>query len=181
MAENDNSMVANGAGLALVPGRDCGGCTVCCVALRVDDPGLKKAAGTRCTHLGQHGCTVYETRFAICRTWMCGWRLQPELDDSWRPDRNGVLLIPEPNALPGYAPLGYKVQLASRAALASPDILNKLCGFIAAGVPIWLSLAGIPAKVLLNPDLAPLIAVGNGPAIMDMLVGRVRDLAAAAK
>ncbi|HVW75065.1 MAG TPA: hypothetical protein VHC39_15620, partial [Rhizomicrobium sp.] len=150
-------MVENGAGLALVPDRECGNCTVCCVALRVDDPGLKKPAGEPCRHLGQQGCTIYQTRYAICRSWMCGWRLQPELDDSWRPDRSGVLLIPEPNTKPGYAALGYKVQLASRTALASPEVLNKLCGYIAAATPLWLSLAGVPTKVFLNPELGPLI------------------------
>lgn len=176
MQNEKASTVANGAGLALVPGRDCGGCTVCCVDLRVDDPGLKKPAGTACPHLGTQGCTIYETRYAICRSWMCGWRLQPELDDNWRPDRSGVLLIPEPSSKAGYASLGYKLQLASRAALASPEVLNKLCGYVAAGTPLWLSLKGVPTKVFLNPELAPLIAAGDGPAILGRLLQLMQDL-----
>jgi hypothetical protein len=179
MSESDpGTMPANGAGLTLVPGRDCGGCTVCCVALRIDDPGLKKPAGTACPHLGVGGCGVYDTRFAICRTWMCGWRLQPELDDSWRPDLSGVLLIPEPADRPGYAVLGYKVQLADKAALASAEVLNKLCGYIAAATPIWLSVADYPTKTFLNPVLAPLIAAGDGTAITTTLLRLVRELTA---
>lgn len=175
--DNDTAgMDDNGAGLVLVPGRDCGSCTVCCVALRVDAPGLRKPAGQACCHLGTQGCTIYSSRYAICRSWMCGWRLQPELDDSWRPDRSGVLLIPEPSSRPGYAPLGYKVQLASKVALAAPDVLNKLCGYIAAATPIWLSLAGIPTKVFLNPELAPLIAAGDASAILDRLLRLVQSL-----
>ena len=176
MDNNAPEMAGNGEGLALVPGRDCGGCTVCCVALRVDDPGLQKPAGTPCRHLGAQGCGIYQTRYAICRSWMCGWRLQPELDAGWRPDLSGVLLIPEPNDRPGYAPLGYKIQLASKAALAAPDVLNKLCGFIAAQTPLWLSLAGTPTKVFLNTELMPLIAAANGPAILETLLRLVQRL-----
>ena len=50
--------------------RQCGACTACC-----------------------HGCTIYERRPKVCRDWMCMWREFPSLfDESWRPDRSGVLM-----------------------------------------------------------------------------------------
>ena len=149
----------------LVAGRNCGDCHVCCYALRIDEPDMQKPAGAVCTHLRQHGCAIYDSRYPTCRAWLCGWWFQPELDDSWRPDLCGVLLIPEAAATPGYTVMGYKIQLASREALASPDVLNKLCGFIAGGTPLYLSLEGHATKALLNPLLAPLITAGNGQAI----------------
>ena len=32
----------------LVPGRECGTCNVCCVALTINEPALQKAQGYRC-------------------------------------------------------------------------------------------------------------------------------------
>jgi hypothetical protein len=48
-----------------------------------------------CRHCTQ-GCTIYDTRPALCRDFYCGWRQLPILDDSWRPDRSGVFaeLVP---------------------------------------------------------------------------------------
>ena len=44
------------------PGGACGACDVCCVALTIDDPALRKAQGYRCHHvviLG-NGCGIYD-------------------------------------------------------------------------------------------------------------------------
>ena len=35
---------------ALVPGRECGGCTVCCPVLWIDAPDIQKASGAACRH-----------------------------------------------------------------------------------------------------------------------------------
>ena len=73
----------------LVPNRDCGGCTVCCKDLAINEPDLKKVRGVLCEHCAKDsGCAIYETRPGICRTWFCGWRLLPQLDDGWRPDKS---------------------------------------------------------------------------------------------
>lgn len=34
--------------LDTIPGRECGECNVCCVALTIDDPALQKVQGYRC-------------------------------------------------------------------------------------------------------------------------------------
>ncbi len=52
----------------LIPGRECGSCTVCCTSLVMDDPGFKKISGVPCLHLKSGAaCGIYEARFPICR------------------------------------------------------------------------------------------------------------------
>ena len=81
--------------IELVPGRECGECTVCCTAMAIDKPEIQKEAGVTCRHCIT-GCAIYETRPALCRDFYCGWRHLPILDDSWRPDRSGVFVELEP-------------------------------------------------------------------------------------
>lgn len=77
--------------LDLVPERTCGECTLCCSVMAIDKPEIQKEAGVTCRHC-RGGCTIYETRPALCREYHCGWRQLPILDDSWRPDRSGVFV-----------------------------------------------------------------------------------------
>lgn len=77
----------------LVPGRTCGECTICCTVLRIEEPELKKKADVPCPNLSAGGgCAIYNVRPGVCRTWYCGWRIMPFLDDSMRPDRAKVLI-----------------------------------------------------------------------------------------
>lgn len=75
----------------LVPGRDCGACTACCVEIAIDDPALTKPAGVRCDHCVDAGCAIYADRPADCRSWYCGWRRLAELPDDLRPDACGIM------------------------------------------------------------------------------------------
>jgi hypothetical protein len=77
--------------------RVCGGCTVCCSVLRVDE--LRKLGGVACREqrtpaeaerLGG-GCGIHERRPAICRRYRCLW-LRGGLEDGDRPDRLGAVL-----------------------------------------------------------------------------------------
>ena len=81
--------------LELVPGRQCGDCTVCCTVMAIDKPDIQKEAGVTCRHC-VGGCTIHETRPSLCREYYCGWRQLPILDDSWRPDLSGVYVEVEP-------------------------------------------------------------------------------------
>lgn len=74
--------------------KSCGPCQACCVALKIKTPQLRKDARIPCPHLVQKGCGIYESRPPVCRSFLCGWRLMPELDTSWRPDLSGVMLLP---------------------------------------------------------------------------------------
>jgi len=64
----------------------------CCQVLDIEDPELVKPAGILCRHCS-NGCSIYPTRPNACRDWLCMWReLSGLLDESWRPDRSGVLM-----------------------------------------------------------------------------------------
>ena len=71
-------------------GRSCGECTVCCTAMAIDKPEIQKEAGVTCRHC-QGGCTIQDHWPPLCRDYFCGWRRLKIMDDSWRPDRSGVL------------------------------------------------------------------------------------------
>jgi len=70
--------------------RDCGGCNVCCTAMRVAP--LNKPAGTPCEHQTDRGCGIYRERPSACRAWFCMWVRDPGriFNDAHRPDRLGV-------------------------------------------------------------------------------------------
>src|SRR5690348_4317915 len=88
----------------LVPDRDCGECTVCCVVPTIDLPDIQKTAGVRCRHCTR-GCAIYEKRPTVCRDFHCCWRQRPELGDEWRPDRSGVFIMLENIAGTGVPPV----------------------------------------------------------------------------
>jgi len=78
-------------GMSLIPGRDCGGCTVCCVWPTINKPEIQKQSGAACRHCTQAGCGIYETRPPVCRSYYCAWRTVDIFGEAWRPDRSGVL------------------------------------------------------------------------------------------
>jgi len=78
-------------GMTLVAGRDCGGCTVCCVFPTINKPEIQKLSGARCRHCTSGGCGIYETRPPVCRSFYCAWRTVDIFSDDWRPDKSGVL------------------------------------------------------------------------------------------
>jgi len=78
-------------GMTLIPGRDCGGCTVCCVYPTINKPEIQKLSGARCRHAGCGGCAIYDSRPPVCRSYYCAWRTVDIFSDDWRPDKSGVL------------------------------------------------------------------------------------------
>ncbi|MGH7041274.1 MAG: hypothetical protein ACREFY_03975, partial [Acetobacteraceae bacterium] len=74
----------------LVPGRTCGSCNVCCIALTIDDPELQKVQGYRCRNARRdNSCAIYATRPQTCRAFHGGWRLLKWVREPLRPDRAG--------------------------------------------------------------------------------------------
>ena len=64
--------------------RDCGSCTSCCTLLEVTDAG--KAVNEWCKFcVAGKGCTIYEQRPQMCRSFSCAW-VQGHLGDEWFPD-----------------------------------------------------------------------------------------------
>jgi hypothetical protein len=75
----------------LVPGRICGSCMLCCKVMRVDE--LNKPSGTMCSYAAPGtGCSIREHRPRSCRTFFCGWRLDPNIDSLWKPEICGFVL-----------------------------------------------------------------------------------------
>lgn len=73
-------------------GRNCGECALCCTVLRVDE--LDKPARVPCEKLREaprSGCSVYDTRPRICRSYKCAWLLG-SFGDEDRPDHLGAVL-----------------------------------------------------------------------------------------
>jgi hypothetical protein len=82
----------------LVPGRSCEDCTQCCKLMAVHE--LAKPAGVWCQHcdIGA-GCRIYAARPEDCRTFYCGWRLDPLMHDAWRPADSRMVVKFEPNRI----------------------------------------------------------------------------------
>jgi len=82
----------------LVPGRSCEGCTTCCKLAAVAE--LKKPMQVWCEHcsIGK-GCNIYEARPADCRTFYCGWVLDPSISDQWDPRHSNMAIKFEANRI----------------------------------------------------------------------------------
>lgn len=128
----------------LVPGRECGGCTVCCVDLHINAPELKKLAGARCPNLRDDGlCAIHAARPKTCRDFECGWKVMAALGDPWRPDRSGIVLIPKTkDNPPGYrAGSGVQIMLLRRDAVHNVELPGLVASWVTARVPIFLTVA----------------------------------------
>lgn len=149
----------------LLPRRECGACTVCCVELDIDDPELRKPDGVACPHLKEAGgCGIYDHRPATCRHWFCGWRFL-HLSDAMRPDRSGVLLSPEFGAVKGAMKGGLRIVLVDDdiAVLDNPELIDFAARCVAGDVPIFLSWGhgGMAKRRLINADVAELVRQGE--------------------
>ena len=75
-----------------LPGRSCGGCTLCCKVMGV--PELNKARGAWCIHCERgSGCRIYAARPEGCRTFLCGWLTNPQFGPAWKPDRSKIVIV----------------------------------------------------------------------------------------
>lgn len=136
--------------------RSCGECKACCHALKIDTPQFRKKAHVACRHLTEAGCGIYATRYPVCQEFLCGWRLFADLNDDWRPDRGGVLIVrlspdnvPEP-----YRAAGYGMQMdiiGGEAAVLRPGFADYVADQVRRGVAVRMSAAS-PA-VLVNDFL----------------------------
>ena len=131
----------------LVPGRSCSSCNICCVALTIDDPAMRKVQGYRCRNaLRDNSCAIYDSRPQTCRSFECGWRQLPWVRETLRPDRSGVLvrLHYEVARATGERSLGIIVTLLNRAALKAEGLAETVAAAVAAGLPVFLEIPGRP-------------------------------------
>lgn len=127
MSENNESH--------LVSDRECGECTACCVDLLIDDENFKKPADQACVNLIEKGgCKIYQQRPSVCQDWYCAWRFMAQLDDTWRPDRSGILLRSDENGIIFQPIRDPKVVLTTDRAI------ELIGGGVAQGIPMSMSI-----------------------------------------
>jgi hypothetical protein len=152
-------------------GKSCGTCAVCCHSLRVVE--LSKPAGVMCGHCTGTGCAIHATRFEICRTFYCGWRIVKQLDDSWRPDRSGVIIITmEADKLPEeYRPQKNGLEfivLGGEKAIMRPGFAEYVSTLVSRNVAVYLSADS--SKTLVNDHLRKLVAEKNKAGVIGTLL-----------
>ena len=147
----------------------CGPCQACCVALKIDAPELRKASGTACMYLVAKGCGIYDTRPPVCRGFLCGWRLLPELDASWRPDLSGVMLLrlsELPKNYRGTEPGWVLVILDGKTAL-TPRLAKFAASVVRRKAALFLS--AMTPRIPLNAQLEAPVAANDMGAVLDVL------------
>jgi hypothetical protein len=127
--------------LDLVPERSCGECTLCCTVMAIDKPDMQKQAGVACRHCSG-GCTIYETRPALCREYHCAWRQLPILDDGWRPDRSGVFA--EVEVIDGETALSLVLVGNPLKTVRQPWFIDFVITGVRGHVPLHLGIPGPP-------------------------------------
>jgi hypothetical protein len=159
----------------IVPERACGSCTACCTHLAILEDGMSKLPGVTCEHCVRGtGCAVYQARPQVCRSYNCLWRSLPNIDDDWRPDLSGVLMLPQEVPPGTNAAFGVNlVIIGSTGTVESERFAGMVAGFVESGTATWLDLPGGPGMLshnsLLNDALAPAIAARSLPYVQAML------------
>ena len=84
----------SGPASLLVPGRECGSCSMCCKVFRIAD--VDSPSAQWCRHIVHgRGCGIHATRPSVCRTFFCHYLRNPNLGPEWKPDRAKFILYTE--------------------------------------------------------------------------------------
>lgn len=141
---------------SLIPERQCGDCMVCCEYMPISTKGLIKPAQTLCPHVVvNRGCSIYETRPNVCRTWHCLWRRDAAMPDELRPDKSrmifSLIVHEDERSLFEQAHITC-IAMESKADYQVPLVAQTIQRYIDEGeLPVWLSFGG--GKELVYPDL----------------------------
>lgn len=148
--------------------RSCGTCVACCVTPRIATAEISKDANTVCTHCTGSGCAIYETRPQVCRDYLCLWRKTAEMDDSWRPDKSGVILFAI-DAPRGYASsMGLELMLTEgEASIRRPWFAPFVAQNVRARRAIFMTIND--TRALLNPYLERMVLKGD-EAVLEQLL-----------
>jgi hypothetical protein len=134
--------------LQLVPGRECGSCTQCCIVPAIDKPEFQKEPASVCRHC-DNGCQIYETRPQTCRSYYCGWRWLEVFGDDWRPDQSGVFAQLEDNDSPQFkSSVGIILLLVGNPlkTLRQPRFIDFVTRNVSSNIPLYLGLPGPKGK-----------------------------------
>jgi len=69
--------------------RECGECTVCCLALEI--PEMNSPVNEFCKNCTDSGCSIYKERPIACSSFNCLWIEQEQIPESLRPDKCHVM------------------------------------------------------------------------------------------
>jgi hypothetical protein len=115
-------------GPALVPGRDCSSCSLCCILPDIAE--FDKPANEPCRHcLPGGGCDAYDVRPSTCRDFYCLWRTDPTLGDEWDPRVSRMMMygqgpqltvLVEPEAAAIWREAPYLREIEARARVLKP-------------------------------------------------------------
>ena len=165
---------------AVVNGRECGTCTVCCRILPINTKELRKTANLLCPHCDEgRGCRIYGTRPVVCRGFFCEWRLNPQIPATWRPDKSGIFIdriarehIEEiPQRYAGDYAISFMVLRPD--AIDRPAVIETVSDYIARRVAIFLTIPGpeghLPAQMFLNEMMESAVAQRNFAGMMIIL------------
>jgi hypothetical protein len=90
----------------------------------------------------------------------CGWRLLPQLDDDWRPDRSGVLITPQNENVPERFALREGIEfmiLADEDAVRRPGFVETILAFVRREVATFIAIQGrvgyFATRLLVNEAL----------------------------
>ncbi|MDE2184352.1 MAG: YkgJ family cysteine cluster protein [Alphaproteobacteria bacterium] len=172
----------------LRPGRSCGACTACCIEPTIDSPELKKPPGVRCPSCTGKGCAVYEARPAVCREYHCLWRMTLlDLGEEWRPDRSGVMVVPEERDIPpGFEPFGYRFDLIGPpsvglwpAALTWDPLVILMATAVELNIPVFLGVPAPPGhtgrKMFMNYAMVAGAKAHNLQQLRDALIAAYQE------
>ena len=171
--------------MELVPGRECGECSVCCVLLNVDTPEFQKMPQSPCAHLGPggRGCTIHATRYPICRAYHCGWRYLKGLSEDWRPNKSGVLIDFQSEGLPDHYPKRPGIRLTIAGPIETifkPGFVAFLTGLVVAEIPVVLAIPGpdrhFPAFAFVNDALREAVIAKDSAQIEVVLRAMLKGL-----
>src|SRR5665647_396760 len=83
--------IAMNSGARVIPGRECGSCTLCCKVYSIAEIG--KAAGKWCKHCTPgKGCAIHESLPSVCATFNCLWRTEKALPPHWKPEQSKMVI-----------------------------------------------------------------------------------------
>jgi hypothetical protein len=166
----------NVAEAELIPGRECGDCNVCCVALTIDDAELRKPQGYRCRNATKDNkCAIYERRPRTCSDFNCGWRQLKWVKQPLRPDLSGVLIRQQYEVAKDgkTAELGIIVTLLTNASLKAEGLAETVAAAVTAGVPVHLHVPGPPGytagHVRINEVLVGAVQARDKAAVLEIL------------
>ena len=75
----------------VIPGRECGSCTLCCKVYNV--PEIGKVAGKWCQHCKPgRGCAIHDSLPSQCAVFNCLWRTEQTIPPAWKPDQSKMVI-----------------------------------------------------------------------------------------